>query len=363
MKNRLFALLGVALIGLAVSFVSVRADGHEKTLVITMTNDTHANGIFVVDGATRTILQTISTNGKGGVGGNARGVQQYNGRLLAAVNNESGTVALFRRVGDRLLFEKSIATTSPPVSVDFGNGHMYVAGATSVDSFIMNGTHVGQMDGSTGLILAGGGLPAAGSTAQIAFADDHTVLVTLKTDPIPGTVDVIALRHGAIYGVANPVPVPSGTLAPFGFAVYPDGTALITLAHSGHNGLFRSGAFTALVSSEGQAGNCWATRVGKYVFIANTGSRTISRVVATGSNIFVDSVVAATVDTGSPADTDADGGYLGVIDHSGGETATSHLTIFNYNRFGELSPNGAINLGIPDANGMAIMQPPSDEDE
>ena len=29
----------------------------------------------------------------------------------------------------------------------------------------------------------------------------------------------------------------------------------------------------------------WTTRVGKYVFIVNTGSRTISRAVGTGSNI------------------------------------------------------------------------------
>jgi hypothetical protein len=263
-----------------------------------------------------------------------------------------------------LVFEQLVVTTSPPVSVDFANGHMYVAGATSVDSFVVNGSHVGAMDGTTGLVLAGGGLPSNGSTAQVGAADSQTLIVTLKTDPIPGTVDVIPLMHGGVSGISSPVSVPSGTLAPFGFSVYPDGTAVITLAHSGHDGLFRNGAFTAVVVSGGQAGNCWTTRVGKYVFIVNTGSRTISRAVGTGSNIFVDTAVAANIITGgSPTDTDAEGGYLGVIDHTSGTGATSHLNVFTYNQFGELTTNGSpLDLGVSNANGVAIMQP-NQEDE
>ena len=157
---------------------------------------------------------------------------------------------------------------------------------------------------------------------------------------------------------------PSGTLTPFGFSVYPDRTAVITFAHSGHDGLFRGGAFTAIVNSGGQAGNCWTTRVGKYVFIVNTGSRTISRVVGTGANIFTDAPVAATVVTGSPTDTDADGGYLAVIDHSSGQGATSHLTLFTYNQFGELSASGSIvDIGVRNANGVAIMRSAEDEED
>src|SRR5262249_1913204 len=129
---------------------------------------------------------------------------------------------------------------------------------------------------------------------------------------------------------------------PFGFSTYPDGTALITLAHSGHDGLFRNSAFAAVVTDGGQAGNCWTTRVGKYVFIVNTGSHTISRVLGTGSNIFIDNAVAANVTTGgSPTDTDAAANYLGVIDHTSGSGATSHLSLFTYNRFGELTAAGS----------------------
>jgi hypothetical protein len=365
MKKSLVVFLSVVVLVTAVPSAEVHADGSQKTLIITTTNDPLTNTVVVIDAATHTRLQTISTNGKGGVGGNARGVKQYNGVLFAAVNNGSGTVAVFKRAGDRLVFEQSVVTTSPPVSVDFSNGHMYVAGANSVDSFVLNGNHVGFMDGTTGLVLAGGGIPPAGSTAQVGAADDQNLLVTLKTDPSPGTVDVIPLKNGAISAAATAVSAPSGTLTPFGFSVYPDGTAVITLAHSGHDGLFRAGAFTHIVNSGGQAGNCWTTRVGKYVFIVNTGSRTISRVVGTGANIFVDNAVAAPIVTGgSPSDTDADGGYLGVIDHSGGQGATSHMTVFTYNRFGELSPSGnPIDLAVPNANGVAVMRPSQDEQD
>ena len=104
-----------------------------------------------------------------------------------------------------------------------------------------------------------------------------------------------------------------------------------------------------------QTAPCWATRVGKYVFIANTASRTISRVIGTGRNIFVDAQIAAQVPTGSPADMDADSGVLGVIDHGAG---ASHLSIFSYDAFGELATAGsAIAVGVPDANGVAILAP------
>jgi hypothetical protein len=124
-------------------------------------------------------------------------------------------------------------------------------------------------------------------------------------------------------------------------------------------GLFRDGAFTDNITLN-QNAPCWTTRVGKYVFTVNTGSRTISRLIGTGSNIFVDNAVAATVTTGAPTDADTAGGILGVIDHAAGQ---SHLTLFTYNVFGELTASGsAINLGVANPNGVAIMSPP-DVDE
>lgn len=346
----------VALLLITAGIVVPRAQTPDSTLAVVMTNDPNDNAIKVYDTGTHTLLQTLSTNGQGGAGGNAGGVKQYNGELLAAVNNGSNTVALYRRDGSLLRFDRLVTTTSAPVSVDFGNGHMYVAGATTVDSFLLRGGSVDRLDGTTNLQLADGSAPPIGSTAQVGVVGDDRLLVTLKADPDPGAVDVIALRQGAVIGEApTAVSGPDGTLAPFGFSVYRDGTAVITLAHSMNDGLFRDGAFTAVIAA-GQTGPCWTTIAGKYVFTVNTGSKTISRLVGTGSNIFVDAVTAATIATGgSPTDVDANGGRLAVIDHGSG---TSHLSLFTYNRFGELVADGSpVTLGVADANGIALMAP------
>jgi len=352
--------LSATVAGLAITAAAagVYANGHQRTLVVTMTNDADSNEIKVYDAASRALLQTLSTHGKGGVAGNARGVKQFDGTLVAVVNNGSNSVALFRRDGDALKFDKVVSTTSAPVSVDFGNDHLYVAGATTVDSFVVHGNSVDGLDGTTELALAGGGLPAAGSTAQIGVIGERQLLVTLKTDPDPGTIDIISLDRGTVSGsTPTAISAPDGALAPFGFATYPDGTALITLAHSNQDGLFRNGSFTSVVAA-GQAASCWMTRAGKYVFVANTGSRSISRLVGTGNNIFIDSIIAAQIPSGAPADIDADSGVLSVIDHGAGQ---SHLSVFTYNRFGELSAGSTITVGVPDANGVAILSPRADE--
>jgi hypothetical protein len=79
------------------------------------------------------------------------------------------------------------------------------------------------------------------------------------------------------------------------------------LAHSNEDGLFVNGAFTAVVNG-GQLADCWTTRVGKYVFTANTASKTLSRLIGTGEHVFVDDPVAATITSGgNPTDIDAAG--------------------------------------------------------
>ena len=150
----------VACSALAAGTPGIHANsGHGRTLVVTMTNDPNENQLKVYDAQSHVLLQTLSTHGKGGVGGNARGIKQYDGELVAVVNNGSNSVALFRRDGEVLKFDRVVSTTSAPVSVDFGNDHLYVAGATTVDSFVLHQNSVEWLDGTTGLALAGGGVP------------------------------------------------------------------------------------------------------------------------------------------------------------------------------------------------------------
>src|SRR5204862_7954160 len=151
---------------------------------------------------------------------------------------------------------------------------MYVAGSATIDSFEVRHDNVVGRDGSAALELVGGATPPVGSTAQVGVLNKQSLLVTLKTDPLPGTVDIVPLRNGAVTGAApDAVSAPAGSLTLFGFSVYPDGTALITLAHSSQNALFRDGAFTA-VTAAGPNAPCWTTNLGNYVFTANTSCTT-----------------------------------------------------------------------------------------
>jgi hypothetical protein len=120
MKHSLLIFLSATILGFLLSSLPIHASEPQKTLVITMTNVSPSNAIIVFDAV---------TDGQGVGGDIARGVEQYEGR-------------------DRLIFEHLIFTNSSPVSVNFANGHMYVAGITTVELFTMNGIHVGCL-GST----------------------------------------------------------------------------------------------------------------------------------------------------------------------------------------------------------------------
>ena len=346
----------VAVLAYAAGGAGIHASGgHGRTLVVTMTNDPNANQIRVYDAESHVLLQTLSTHGKGGVGGNARGVKQHDGRLVAVVNNGSNSVALFTRDGDVLKFDNVVPTTSAPVSVDFGNDHLYVAGATTVDSFVLHQNSVQGLDGTTALELAGGGAPATGSTSQVGVIGERQLLVTLKTDPDPGTIDIIDLDRGRVSGsAATAVSAPDGSLAPFGFATYPDGTALITLAHSNQDGLFRNGSFTSIVAA-GQAASCWMTRPAKCLR-RQYGRRSISRVIGTGNNVFVDGLVARRFRRERRPTSMQNSGFW-AIDHGAGRRTCR----CSRNRWRARATGTTITVGVPNANGVAILSPRDDD--
>src|SRR3954468_22668048 len=119
MSRVMLSLCSAAVLLVCAAGAAVVQAGHRAvTLAIVMTNDPTTNQIKVYDADTHVLLQTLSTHGKGGVGGNATGVKQFNGELFAAVNNGSNTVAIYKRDGNGLRFDKLVVTNSAPVSVD-----------------------------------------------------------------------------------------------------------------------------------------------------------------------------------------------------------------------------------------------------
>ena len=126
-----------------------------NTLVITSSNSAAGNSLLAFDSA-GALVQTIPTGGLGGVSGNAGGIAAA-GRLVAVVNFGSSSVSLLEVTADGIELVDVITTLSPPVSVAFGHGHLYVLGTISVESHrLLARTIEAASDGSAPLLKADG---------------------------------------------------------------------------------------------------------------------------------------------------------------------------------------------------------------
>src|SRR5579862_9545892 len=87
-------------------------------LVVTASNAS-PNQLLVYN-ANAQLVQTIATQGVGGVSGNAGGIAMGRNHV-AVVNFGSGSVSMFERAGGALHFSQTVPAVSSPVSVAFGN--------------------------------------------------------------------------------------------------------------------------------------------------------------------------------------------------------------------------------------------------
>ena len=144
MKSRLFRIL----IPIASMVIAAQAATAPAPLVVTASN-AQQNQLLVYDAGAH-LLQTLSTQGQGGVSGNAGGVTA-NGGSVAVVNFGSQSVAMFAPKNRGLELKQLIPTLSSPVSVAFGANHLYILGTATVESHRINGSEVSaHVDGSAG---------------------------------------------------------------------------------------------------------------------------------------------------------------------------------------------------------------------
>ena len=132
-RLRFFSIL-MPLLGAA---TAVYASTDPGALVVTASNA--ASNQLLVYSTGGKLLQTLSTQGKGGATGNAGGIEASGG-LIAVVNYGSQNVSIFQRVGNGLQMRQLVPTVANPVSVAFGNGHLYILGAAKVESHRMDRT-------------------------------------------------------------------------------------------------------------------------------------------------------------------------------------------------------------------------------
>ena len=325
----------LSLIGAAAAFAAAPATG---PLVVTASNQVQ-NQLMVYDSAGH-LLQTLATGGKGGVSGNSGGVAAWNG-FVAVVNFNSQTVSVFERVRNRLQLTQSIQTASSPVSVAFGHNHLYILGATRVESHLIFGRLVDpNPDGVVAL------LKSDGSAAQVGVLPDS--LVITEKNSVIETISL--LFDDSVSGLpALVMHIPANVDTPFGL-VTRGNNAYVTIAHADEISLVRNGSVLTTTPSGTQHAPCWVTLVGPFLYSANSPSKSVSRYAVYGQKIVQDAAVAASFN-GSPTDIASGAGMVAVIDGSG---ATTHLSIFNVDEDGNLTVNGSADMNVA-ANGVAIV--------
>lgn len=313
--------------------------GNNPNPVVVTASNAAANQLLVYD-TTGRLLQTVPTQGQGGASGNAGGIAANDG-MVAVVNYGSKTVSIFVKDGTNLRVKQIISTASNPVSVAFGNSHLYVLGTTKVEShLILLSTVFPNPDGIVTLYKADG------SSAQVGVVQKQLV-ITEKSNVIE-TVNL--MNDGAVTGTASLVQnIPANVNTPFGLVTRGD-DAYVTIAHADETALVRHGSVLTVTPSGTQHSPCWLTLVGPFLFSSNSPSMSISRYAVYGQKIVQDAAVAAQLN-GSPTDIASGEGLVVVVDGSG---SISHLSVFSVDEDGNLTLNCAATINAA-ANGIAVV--------
>jgi DNA-binding beta-propeller fold protein YncE len=316
--------------------------GSPDPLIVTSSN-TATNKLLVYD--TRgTLLKSITTDGQGGVTGNAGGIAQDR-EHLAVVNFGSGTVSVFAKdsseIGLRL--EHMVPTLGSPVSVAFGHDHLYILTTTHVESHrIYQNTISATADGSAALLIGDGSAAQVGVLAdQLIFSEKSNAVETVNLD-----------RRGGVDGRAKLVSnIPTNVNAPFGL-VTRGNEAYVTIAHANEISLVRDDTVLTTTGSGTQSAPCWLALDGPFLFSSNSPSHTVSRYAVYGRQIIQDAAVVATF-AGDPTDIAYSSNIAAVVD---ADTTRSRVSIFEVDEDGNLARKALVTIDNIATNGVAIVE-------
>ena len=341
MTNRLLGFLTAGLVLGGAAAAQASESPLDQPLVVTASNTTDNH--MLVYTSTGTLLNAIPTQGQGAVSGNAGGITAGQDRV-AVVNFGSGSVSVFTRAAAPAYF--SLAQVVPalanPVSVAFGNDHLYILSTTRVESHPFGPYGIADNpDGSAALVKADG------SAAQVGVLDGELV-ISEKSN----VIETVQLGDdGAVVGATAPVAnIPANVNTPFGLATR-GSSAYVTIAHANEISLVRNNEVVTVTGSGTQQAPCWLALDGQFLFSANSPSKSVSRYVVYGSKIIQDAAVAAQFN-GNPTDIAYRAGLAAVIDSNG---ALSHVSIFKVDDDGNLTLRGVATVNNPATNGVAIV--------
>ena len=370
-KRNTFKLLTLALALGAVSLPAFASgddddDGFRAGKVFTSTNAVAGNELLVYSAGKNgqlTLQTRVATQGAGtdtGLGNQGSVTLSGDGRHLFVVNALSNTVSTFAIGRNRLTLQSTVDSGGlRPISVTEHEGVVYVLNANGAGN-------IAGFRNAQGVLtpLAGSSRPlsAAGGTgsAQVGFSPDGDVLLVTEK----GTNKLSSYRVRDDGTTDAPVVTASAGVTPFGFAFDRRGHALVSEAFGGAVNASAVSSYgfgvptpasPAVISASvgtTQTAACWVvvTPNGRYAYVTNTGSGTISSyAVQKSGKLTLAQPIAATAGAG-PIDAalSASGGHLFVL-NSGSRTISS----FSVAKDGSLANPGSVS-GLPaGANGLA----------
>ncbi|MGA7178682.1 MAG: hypothetical protein WBX11_03705, partial [Thiobacillaceae bacterium] len=241
-----------------------------------------------------------------------------------------------------------VPAMSNPVSVAFGNDHLYILSTTKVESHPITHDSVSKSpDGVVSLVKADGSAAQVGVlNGQLIITEKSNAIETVKLD-----------RHGAVTGSANLVAdIPANVNAPFGLATRGN-NAYVTIAHADEISLVRNNDVLTTTSSGTQHAPCWLALDGPFLFSANSPSKSVSRYAVYGQKIVQDAAVTPDPKlytfSGSPTDIAYNAGFAAVIDNNG---TISHVSVFKVDEDGNLTIIGVASINSAATNGIAIVR-------
>jgi hypothetical protein len=320
------------------------ADQEASPFVVTASNA--AVNQLLVYSPSGQLIQTLSTKGTGGATGNAGGVQTSNG-LVAAVNFGSQSVSIFQ-VGIRgLSLAEVVPTIANPVSVAFGENHLYILGAKKVESHAIFGTFVNaNPDGVSTLLVADGSAAQVGVlTNQIIVTEKSNVIETFNLLPD----GAVSGNPTLVSGIPSDANEAANANEPFGLATRGN-NAYVTIAHDNEIALVRNDAIINDTIGT-QNAPCWATLTGPFLYTSNTASQNLTRYAVYGQKIVLDAAIVATF-TGNPTDNTSGEGLVAAIDSISGN---SHLSIFTRDEDGNLTTSAVVTIPSTIINGVAVV--------
>ena len=363
-RRNAFKILGLALTltGLGMPAAAHGDDddeGFRAGRVFTSTNAAAGNELLVY-AATRsgglTLEARLTTQGHGtgtGLGNQGAVTLSGNGRFLFVVNALSNSVSTFAIRRNGLDLRSTVHSGGQrPISVTEHDGVVYVLnaeGAGNVTGFRNAAGNLQPLAGGTQPLSAAGGT----GPAQVGFSTDGDVL--LVTEKATNKLTSYRVRRDG--RIDAPVVTASSGITPFGFAFDRRGHALVSEAFGG-------AANASAVSSYGfedwgpakpvvisasvadtQSAACWVvtTPDGRYAYVTNTGSGTISSYsIQKSGKLTLAQGIAATSGAG-PIDAaiSAEGRGLFVLN-----AGSNSITSFAIARDGSLTALGGV-TGLP----------------